>query len=215
MEGAASIDRWPFRSCIGRSAGCCSWSGSSLSETRTSPSTSSCCATRWRSSDATSATRRSNRRIERCWPDWHDCSPAGVSGTSSSNRQPCCAGTGPLSRSAGPIPTADPVDLPSPREPPQWCSASPRRTRTGATAASTVSLSPSALLSPLERLDDPQALWRRAFTAQVGADLGGVPHCAGQRVDGVRLATSTRCYCAGSTSSCSSITTRVPCGSPG
>ncbi len=28
--------------------------------------------------------------------DWHDCSPAGVTGTSSSNRQPFCASTGPL-----------------------------------------------------------------------------------------------------------------------
>ena len=86
--------------------------------------------------------RPSSRQIEPCWPGCHDWSPAGVTGTSSSNRQPFCAGTATLSPSAGSIPTADPVDLPLPREPPHWYSASPRRTRTGATGASTVS-SPS------------------------------------------------------------------------
>jgi hypothetical protein len=31
------------------------------------------------------------------WRGWYDCSPTGVSGTSSSSRRPCCAGTvGPL-----------------------------------------------------------------------------------------------------------------------
>ena len=215
MEGAASIDRWPFRSCIGRFAGRCSWSGSSLAETRTSPSTSSCSDTKSSCSAARFIDRRSSRQIERCWRDCHDCSPAGVSGTSSSNRPLFCAGTGPLSRSAGPIPTTARVGLPPANEPPHWYSASLKRTRTGAIAASTVSLSPSALLSPLERLDDPEALWRRAFSAQVRADLSGVFRRAGEGPDGVRLATSTRCYCAGSTSSCSSITTRVPCGSPG
>ena len=50
-----------------------------------------------------------------CWRDSHDCSPASVLGTSSSNWQPCWVGTGTLSPRAGPTRTADPVDLPSPR----------------------------------------------------------------------------------------------------
>ena len=107
-------------------------------------SRSSSWATRWQSSDAGSTDRRSNRRIERCWPRSQGCSPAGVTGTSSSNRQPFCAGTATSSPSAGPIPTAARVDLPSPREPLHWYSASRRRTRTGATAASTVSSPPWA-----------------------------------------------------------------------
>ena len=57
-----------------------------------------------------------------------------------------------------------------------------------------------AVIAPFERLG--------------GADLGGAPQRAGQRVDGVRLATSRQCSSAGSTSSCSSITTRVACESP-
>ncbi len=39
----------------------------------------------------------------------------------------------------------------------------------------------------VERLGDLEAPRHRAVTAAIGTELGGVPHCAGERVDGVRL----------------------------
>lgn len=45
--------------------------------------------------------------------------PVSASGASSSDQKLCCAGTGPLSRSAGPTRTAVPVVRASRREPPR------------------------------------------------------------------------------------------------
>ena len=50
-------------------------------------------------------------------------SPASASGTSSSSRQPCWAGTATLSPSTGTTRTPGLVGFPSQREPPHWCSA--------------------------------------------------------------------------------------------
>ena len=77
---AASIRRWPSRSCTGRSVASSSWSGSPVAGTATSQSRSSCCATRWRYSDARSTDRRCSRPTGPCWPAWRDCSLAFAQG---------------------------------------------------------------------------------------------------------------------------------------
>ncbi len=92
--------------------------------------------------------RRWNQQIERCWPDWHDCSPVVDSDTSSSRRQPCWVGSAISSPSTGPTRTPGQVDRLSQKGPPPWYSASRRRTRTGATAASTANSPPRASSSP-------------------------------------------------------------------
>ncbi len=113
--------------------------GSASAATRTSPSRSSCCATRWRCSDARSSDQCCSQLIERYWPDSHDCSDSSVSGAPSSNRQPCCDGTVTSSPGAGRTRTAGPVDQASRGEPPRLSSGWRGRIHSGATAASTAS----------------------------------------------------------------------------
>ena len=50
---------------------------------------------KWQSSGARSTDRRWSRQIERCWRGSHDCSPAGDSDASSSDRNPAALAPGP------------------------------------------------------------------------------------------------------------------------
>ena len=141
--------------------------------------------------------------------------PADVSDASSSSRQPCCAGTGTSSPSAGPTRTAGPADrhregnhrarpAVGEGEPDLGLPPHPRRARHHGHRH-----------RPLERLGDLEAPRRRAVTAAIGTHLGGVPRRPSEGTHGVRLLpSSTPSSSAGSTCSCSSTTTRVSYGSP-
>ena len=89
-------------------------------------------------------TRQVSRPIERCWPGWLGCSPAGVSGASLSNPTPCFAGAEIWSAGTGPTRHVRRVGRRFLQAPSPSSSDWPRRTPPGVTGEFTASSQPWA-----------------------------------------------------------------------